>query len=383
MNKKRIAQLFDAYLEKFQMMNSSPASEYYKWGAVARFQEAFDLEAPDFAEMFKKAQQATKNLIDSRTQPSYGIYALATHEPETVRELFRCLLADDGGDLDAQQEKIEAFIKAINELVDKYYPDSYRYENDQRSAMAYLFLCDPNRHYLYKATEAQYVADRVGFYDEWGTMKNFDLPTYYRFCDELLEEVKSCEALVNTHKSRFEGLPQPIFADEELHVLLFDIIYCAHTYNLFAGKSCEIVTSKERKLYEENKKKALALAEKVAAYEEEAALLDEANQYFADILSSGATIRHSAWGEAEFDSVDQIPYGGEVYTYHCFRLKASGEKKRIILFTAITNGQLIVDAPDFTEKVAAYKNVMARANKIGKWLNDAIAELKPYRKYLD
>ena len=89
-------------------------------------------------------------------------------------------------------------------------------------------------------------------------------------------------------------MAQPIFADEELHVLLFDIIYCAHTFNLFAGKSCEIVTSKERKLYEENKKKALALAEKVAAYEEEAALLDEANQYFADILSSGATIRHSA-----------------------------------------------------------------------------------------
>jgi len=70
------------------------------------------------------------------------------------------------------------------------------------------------------------------------------------------------------------------------------------------------------------------------------------------------------------------------FLYHCFRLKASGEKKRIILFTAIANGQLIVDAPDFAEKVSAYKNVMARANKIGKWLNDAIAELKPYQKYL-
>jgi len=89
------------------------------------------------------------------------------------------------------------------------------------------------------------------------------------------------------------------------------------------------------------------------------------------------------WGEAEFDSVDRIPYGGEVYTYHCFRLKASGEKKRIILFTAVANGQLVIDTPDFAEKVAAYKNVMARANKIGKWLNDAIAELKPYQKYLD
>lgn len=383
MNKKSIAQLFDAYLEKFQMMNSAPAVEYYKWGAVARFQAVFDLDAPDFAEMFKKAQKATENLIDSRTQPSYGIYAIAKHEPETVRELFRCLLTDDGGDLDAQQERIEAFIKAINELVDKYYPNSFRYENDQRSAMAYLFLCNPDKHYLYKATEAQYVADRVGFYNEWGTMKNFDLTTYYRFCDELLEEIKACEPLINTHKSRFACVTQPVFADDELHLLLFDVIYCAHTYNLFAGKSCEIVTSKERKLYDENKKKAVALATKIAKYEEEAALLNEANRYFTEILKSGAAIRHSAWGEAEFDCVDQIPYGSDVYTYHCFRLKASGEKKRIILFSAIANGQLVIDVPNFKENVAVYKDVMARANKIDKWLNDAIGEFKPYRKYLE
>ena len=37
-----------------------------------------------------------------------------------------------------------------------------------------------------------------------------------------------------------------------------------------------------------------------------------------------------------------------------------------------------LDAPDFAEKVSVYRNVMGRANKIGKWLNDAIAEFKPY-----
>ena len=74
MNKKHLNQIFEAYIKNFQEMNSYPASEYYKWSAILEFQDVFDLDAPDFYAMLKKAKLATKNVIDSFNQPNspYG-----------------------------------------------------------------------------------------------------------------------------------------------------------------------------------------------------------------------------------------------------------------------------------------------------------------------
>ena len=172
--------------------------------------------------MLKEAKDATENLIDSYTQPFHGLYELAKREPETVRAMLTALLEDDGGDLVARQEKIDTFLAECDQLVESYFPGSHLYKNDQRSAMAYLFLNDPDNHYLYKATEAKYMADCVGFYDDWGTMSNFKLEVFHRFCDELIEEIKATPALMATHQSRFVDAKKPMHEDELLHVLVFD-----------------------------------------------------------------------------------------------------------------------------------------------------------------
>ena len=167
MDRKSLDHLFSAYIEKFDFMNTKPQEEYFKWTDIAAFQANFDIEAQNFAEMLLKVQGATKTLIDSNMQPLKGLCVYANVEPETVRKMFRDLFVDDGGDLTIRQKKIDAFIAAADVLHNKYTPGYYTYENNQRSVMAYLFCHDPDNHYLYKATEAQYLADRVGFYLLW------------------------------------------------------------------------------------------------------------------------------------------------------------------------------------------------------------------------
>ena len=59
------------------------------------------------------------------------------------------------------QFQIDSFLEECDRLIEEYFPGSHLYKNDQRSAMAYLFLNDPDTHYLYKATECKYLADCV------------------------------------------------------------------------------------------------------------------------------------------------------------------------------------------------------------------------------
>ena len=378
MNRKSLNQIFTAYIDKFRFLNEDPQCEGYKWYSVVQFKEAFDLDAPDFAAMLKKAKQSTYNIIDSYNQPFGGLVKIAeqsAEDAESVRELFRALLKDDGGNLTVRQEKITTFLKGCDALVEKYYPGSFLYKNDQRSAMAYLFFNDPDNHYLYKATEANYLSDCVGFYDDWGAMSAFKLDIYHRFCDELIAEVKATPELLKTNESRYENATKKLHADSNLHILLFDIIYCSHTYNLYSGLSFDKVTTAERKLYQENKAKAQELLAAVQKAESDLVQLQEAQRYFNGLIASNIPVSHKAFGELEVIAVK-----GE---YLSVRVKKNGETKNFMLLNAIANGFLKIAADDFEEKVAQFKTIMLREKDISNSLNSAKKAFYPYVKYLD
>jgi len=377
MNRKNLNQIFDAYISQFEYLNDAHNNESYKWNAVAEFQRAFNLDVSTdgFASMLKEARDATGNIIDSYTQPFYGLVELARKEPETVRSMLIALLEDDGGDLAARQDKINTFLEECDQLVEAYFPGSYLYKNDQRSAMAYLFFHDPDHHYLYKATEAKYLADCVGFYDDWGTMSGFKLDIFYRFCDELIEEIKATPALMATHMSRFAAAKVPMIEDEFLHVLVFDIIYCAHTYDLYTGISVEKVSAADRKLQLERKAKAQACFAALCRAEEDAKLLDEAKAYFKEILNSGAPVNHKTFGEAQVVDMKM----GMVQ----LKILKDGQLKWFGLLFSISNGFITVDVDGFAEKVAQYKPVMQREQDIPKRLEEAQRNIEPYKTYLD
>ena len=377
MNRKNLNQIFDAYIQHFAVLNDSHNNESYKWSAIVDFQKAFDLSvsADGFAGMLKEAKDATENLIDSYTQPFHGLYELAKREPETVRAMLTALLEDDGGDLVARQEKIDTFLAECDQLVEIYFPGSHMYKNDQRSAMAYLFLNDPDNHYLYKANEAKYMADCVGFYDDCGTMSNFKLEVFHRFCDELIEEIKATPALMATHQSRFVDAKKPMHEDEFLHVLVFDIIYCAHTYNLYSGLSFDKVTSADRKLYQERKAKAQELAAALHKVEDEIVLLDEARTYFGKAITSGAAVTHKMFGPVVVESISD--------GFVSLKIQKNGEIKKFGLLNCIAGGFVKIDVPDFDEMLARYKTAMVSEYTLPQRLKSAQDALQPYEKYLN
>ena len=66
MNKENLNKLISNYVSNFDYINNDKNREYYKWEAVKHFQEHWDIDAPDFAAMFKESVKETYNLINNR-----------------------------------------------------------------------------------------------------------------------------------------------------------------------------------------------------------------------------------------------------------------------------------------------------------------------------
>ncbi len=183
MDKENLLQIFSHYIEKFDFINNAENHENYKWLVCRKFKilmdEAFKKTGVDFVVALNKARAVTENIIDSYTQPFAGLVEFAKREPETVKEMFLKLYSDDGGDIHAQEALIAEFFNKSNELLDKYYPGSYRFKQNSHSVSAYLFLYAPETHYMYKASQAAIFADcipksfiQVHYLGQWSFMQS-------------------------------------------------------------------------------------------------------------------------------------------------------------------------------------------------------------------
>ena len=376
MNLKNLAKVFDNYIQKFEFINNAENNESYKWSAVLEYQKAFDLDAEDFVAVLKKAKQASGNLIDSQVQPFGGLVVMAEKngEAETIREMFRNLYVEDNGDLDVIQKKIDSFLASCDALLDKHYPGSHLYANDQRTAMGYLWLYNPDKYFFCKTTQAQYLAKCIEFYDSWGTYANFSLPVFYRFCNVLLDAIKGNQQLLDTHRSRFECAEKEMHPDTEYHILLVDIIFCSQIYGLYDGITIQERSSSEIKLYLERKAKAADLLAKVQSAEETVSLLHEARAIFDGWLTAGATVRHKAWGEAI--------YKGTNKGYLSFYFPKIDDTKTFML-SSFANGFLTIDTPEYREVMDKYHTAIAIDLRAYNNLESAKKALQPYEEYLD
>ena len=383
MNQNQLHQIFAHYIDNFEMINNKEHEEYYKWQVCATFKELMDdalgADAEEFADALYRVKVCSENIIDSYTQPFYGLVELARKEPETVQQMFVDLYSDDNGDVKVQMKLIADFFEQSNELLAKYYPDSYLYKQNSHAVSSYLFLYDPDHHYMYKATQSQIMADCIEFYDDWGSGDNIKLDVYYRMCDEMLAEIKNCPELLATNRSRYDGglqlKPGALHADPELHILLFDIIYCSHVYNLFDGITFERPKSKEKQLIVEQKNRAKEL---LSAYDEAKLAvenLDEALMYFASSMKSAGKVKHKMYGECEVITVDP--------RYLKIKIVKSGEEKQLGLAVVIANGIIVIDSDEFREKKELYLPLLKKAESVPRTLEYAARALEPYKEYLD
>ena len=376
MNKNNLQVIFKKYIDNFELINSKKHNEIYKWEIAQQFQD-FDVEAEDFAEMLNRICKASDNLIDSSQRPFSALveYSRKEKEAETVREMFRNLFAQENLDCDTKQQTINEFIKASEELRMKYYPDSWRYVNDQRSVMMYLFLRYPDSNFGYKANQAKRFADCIEFYDDWGPMTDFKLDIFCRMCEQVIEEIKANEALMATHKSRYENTARILHPDTNLHILVADIIYCSQTYDFYGDMTFTPINAQARKLHFERVAKAKDLEDAVEKAEHAADLLIEAQKYIATVLTKGATVNHRKFG----DGVIKDCTGGIVSVF----FPEANETKRLGLAFAFGNGLLTLSDEEVTQKVKEYAPILNREQDIPKKLARAIEELQPYLEYLD
>ena len=125
--------------------------EKYKWEAIAHFQKNWDIDAPDFAEMFKESTAKTRNLLDSIGFPRAMMLDFASIQPKQVEEMFRNLL-DENIDL---KQRVDNFKQKAKTLLEKYrfsHPEAQKANNhfqDTNTISTYLWLRYPDKYYKY------------------------------------------------------------------------------------------------------------------------------------------------------------------------------------------------------------------------------------------
>ena len=298
MNKIHLHNILQQYIEKYDFLDDPKGNdEGYKWDIVNSFKANWDINTKDFPDMFKKAfaEVQKTNLIDNKTvQPIGGITLLLKYDDEVefVRECFKELFSDDNGDINLRQERIETFIDKINSHIDKYVKGSWKYPQQRNNVIYYLNLWKPEENYIFKSTEATEWANCIEFADDFGSGNSFSLKKYYTMCDELCSELKNNEEIMHLYEVRKKEKAKNF--DDDGHILVYDIIYCAKAYNLYKNvPTLKKLSTKQRMHLAETAEKREHLLERLtelsAEFERLSVVIKLPN-------ITGESVSHKKWG---------------------------------------------------------------------------------------
>lgn len=377
MNTEHLSQIINNYLARFEELNGPVHMEYYKWQIAHDFKRLMDeaIAAPneEFPAKLYAVKKLTQNIIDSYTQPFNGLVEFSKKEPDTVREMFVELFQTEKASINEKQIAIQSFLETSHQLRDKYYPDSFLFNDDLHSVTGYLFLYDPEHNYLYKASHCRSFADCVEYYDDWGYGIDTKLDVFFRMCDQVLEFLKKDEALMTAASGRFDIDSDGMHPDREKHILLFDLIYCCSTYGLFKGINYVTPKTVERKLMQERKEKALELAAKLAEAQERLGQLSETTEWLRDSLKPGIKILHKSFGEGELlQATDQA------LTIHI----AGVGQKTLGTEACISGGLIKFGDEKLQSELLNRQDILRKAGQIRNAVRWAEQEMAPYAEYL-
>jgi hypothetical protein len=340
MNKKNLDELVQNYIKDFDFINNDHA-EYYKWEAVEVFQQNWNTDAPDFASMFKAATSKTYNLINNHVaQPVNGIIKLAENKEltEQVRELFRFLFyTEDNGVISNRQERIEQFVKQANALLAVHEPGKWKYEQDLRTGLMYLNMFAPSQNYFYKATQARAFMQCIEYEDDFGRGTEFDLETYYAMCDSLVAYIKASPELQKKHKDR---MTDKMYRDDDWHILAFDLIYCALSYDLYKGIDILVPAKAVSKMVVEQEK-LVELQKEITQLQTHLFELEKEYAAFEDISAEGLELDHSVFGKGTVVKQDN--------KYLTIRFEK--EEKRFLIPDSFKTGRLKFLDPEIGESI--------------------------------
>lgn len=199
--------------------------EKYKWEAVKWFQDNWDVNAPDFAEMLNRSLDKTYNLLASANNfPKGMIVGFAKSAPEEVRAMFLSLY-DESKDV---YERMNAFKMQSTVLLEKYgngAAQHYQYEN---AISTYLWLRFPDKYYIYKFGEVKTVASELeaDYRFKKGAYAD-NIRNFLKLYDEISTALKEDTELVNLFQSQ---LTDTCYPDPKLKTLTIDVGFYISRY---------------------------------------------------------------------------------------------------------------------------------------------------------
>ena len=212
-----------AYKQNF--VSKQWGDEKYKWEAVKWFQDNWDVNASDFAEMLTRSLDKTFNLLASNNNfPKGMIVGFAKSAPEEVRAMFIALF-DESKDV---FERMDAFKMQSSILLEKYgngAAQHYQYEN---AISTYLWLRYPDKYYIYKFGEVKTVASELGadYRFKKGAYAD-NIRNFLKLYDEISVALKEDTELVNLFQSQ---LTDTCYPDPELKTLTIDVGFYISRY---------------------------------------------------------------------------------------------------------------------------------------------------------
>lgn len=197
--------------------------EDYKWKGLKRFQDNFNLEASDFAQMLANSFAPDFNLLATGAfyNPLGGIKKLAKYAPDEMRDAFIALF-DESVNLAHRVEKfISTFDEISNRLISEGKIRQTNYDKQsERSASVYLSFYYPSEYYLYKYSLWQDFKAQTDLDYPYLTHFESKLTGYQLICEQirevLMQDGELLTLLVKSHPDD----------PSDGHLLTQDFMYC-------------------------------------------------------------------------------------------------------------------------------------------------------------
>ena len=192
--------------------------ERYKWEAVRCFQDNWDIDAENFAEMLDNSLSKAGNLLTSaKNYPKGMIVGFAQAAPMEVRSMFAELF-DETKDV---YERVAAFKERSSVLLDKYGKDAKQHYQNENVISTYLWLRYPDTYYVYKFKVAKAVSNALDGERQFKKGAYIDNMRNFRaMYDEIHKNVQQDTDLARLFRDQ---LMDGCYPDPELRTLTADI----------------------------------------------------------------------------------------------------------------------------------------------------------------
>lgn len=217
-NQKILSEVLKAYKRDFAA--GQWAAQKGKWQAVLHFKEHWDMDAPDFCQMFLRATDKTFRLLSSMNHyPRTMMKRFAQADPQAVREMFLGLF-DESRDLAARCRMFES---RSQDLLRQYGGSYKRHYQSLHAISTYLWLRYPDIYYIYKYAECRSAAQILQ--SDFSPRRAEDasrLQACFAWYEQLQEQLQKDEELVAMVNSALNG---QCYRDPCLHILAVDVVF--------------------------------------------------------------------------------------------------------------------------------------------------------------